>query len=106
MSVYVDNAFVGFRGKWAGGGHMQADTLDELHAFADSIGLKREWCQRSIGRPDKDHYDLTASKRDKAILAGAIPEAVEDGTLRRRTIRDHERLTAARTGKEQRDARN
>jgi hypothetical protein len=91
VSVYVDDAFVGFaaRDKWAGGGHMQADSLDELHAFAASIGLKREWFQTREGRPDKDHYDLTASKRDAAILAGAIPEAVEDGAVRRRTLREH-----------------
>jgi hypothetical protein len=30
------------------------------------------------------HDDLIASKRDAAILAGAIQEAVEDGLARRR----------------------
>lgn len=85
MPVYVDDAFVqGDWGKWTGGGHMQADTLDELHAFAARIGLRREWFQDRPDRPERSHYDLTASKRDQAIYAGAIPEAVEDGTARRR----------------------
>lgn len=95
MSVYVDDAFVqGDWGRWTGGGHMQADTLDELHAFAQAIGLKREWFQDRPGRPERAHYDLTASKRDQAILAGAIPEAVEDGTARRRAAA---RMAAAMT---------
>lgn len=95
MSVYVDDAFVqGDWGRWTGGGHMQADTLDELHAFAQAIGLKREWFQERPGRPERSHYDLTASKRDQAILAGAIPEAVEDGTARRRAAA---RVAAAMT---------
>lgn len=101
MSVYVDNAFTeGDWGKWTGGGHLQADTLDELHAFAASIGLRRSWFQSKPGRPDHDHYDLTASKRDEAILAGAIPEAVEDGTERRRAIRLANRATFPPSPKE------
>jgi hypothetical protein len=100
MAVYVDDAFVeGEWGKWTGGGHMQADTAEELHAFAASIGLKRGWFQARPGRPDRDHYDVTASKRDAAILAGAIPEAVEDGTARRRAIRG-----AIASGRETQDA--
>lgn len=86
--IYVDDAFVGADwGKWSGGGHMQADDLDELHAFAASIGLKRAWFQDRPDRPEASHYDLTRGRRDAAILAGAIPEAVEDGTARRRSAR-------------------
>lgn len=86
MSVYVDDAFVeGGWGKWAGGGHLQADTLEELHAFAAQIGLRPEWFQPGR-RPERAHYDLTRGKRDQAILAGAIPEAVADGTVRRRKV--------------------
>jgi len=49
--------------------HLIADTLDELHRFAVSIGLKREWFQNhSI-----PHYDLTESKRVLAINGGALP---------------------------------
>lgn len=88
MSVYVDDAFSGDWGKWTGGGHMQADTEEELHTFAASIGLKRHWFQSKPGRPDRAHYDLTRRRRDAAILAGAIPESIEDGTARRRAIRE------------------
>jgi hypothetical protein len=87
-AVYVDDAFVeGDWGKWTGGGHMQADTPEALHEFAARLGLRREWFQSRPGRPDRDHYDLTRSKRDEAILLGAIPEAVEDGTARRKAAR-------------------
>lgn len=87
MSVYVDDAFEGDWGKWTGGGHMQADTPEELHAFAARLGLKREWFQDRPGRPERSHYDLTASKRDLALRLGAIPEAIEAGTARRRAAR-------------------
>ncbi len=91
MSVYVDDAFCSDDpsgwGKWTGGGHLQADSLDELHAFAASIGLKRQWFQTRPGRPWNDHYDCTQRRRDAAILAGAISEAVEDGTARRKALR-------------------
>lgn len=91
MSVYVDDAFCSDDpdgwGKWTGGGHLQADTPEELHAFAGSLGLRRSWFQSKPNRPEHDHYDLTQSKRDEAILAGAIPESTEAGSERRRAIR-------------------
>lgn len=88
-AVYVDDAFVeGEWGKWTGGGHLQADTLDILHAFAARLGLRREWFQDRPGRPERSHYDVTRSMRDRAIYLGAVPESVEDGTLRRRAARD------------------
>jgi len=49
--------------------HLIADRLDELHAFAKSIGLKRAWFQNRFNCP---HYDLTAAKRRKAVSLGAI----------------------------------
>jgi Protein of unknown function (DUF4031) len=50
MSVYVDHAFaVGDWGRWSGRGHMQADTLAELHAFAIRIGMRQEWFQTKPG---------------------------------------------------------
>src|ERR1700712_1213335 len=73
VTVYVDDGFVdGDWGFWTGGGHMQADTLDELHAMADKLGLRRSWFQSKPDRPWHDHYDLTRSKRDEAVLLGAI----------------------------------
>ena|SRR5438270_13255744 len=75
MSVYVDDAFRDGDqwGRWQGGGHMQADTLEELHAMAERLGLMRSWLQTKPGRPWHDHYDLTAASRDLAIALGAIP---------------------------------
>ena len=88
MSVYVDHAFaVGEWGRWTGGGHLQADTLGELHAFAGRIGLRREWFQSKPGRPEKDHYDLTQAGRERAITLGALCEDRRAGTRRRQAVR-------------------
>ncbi|MFO0801448.1 MAG: DUF4031 domain-containing protein [Gemmataceae bacterium] len=48
--------------------HLAADTLEELHAFAARLGLKRAWFQ--AGR--RPHYDLTAKRREAAVKAGAV----------------------------------
>jgi hypothetical protein len=88
LSVYVDHAFAaGDWGRWSGGGHMQADTLGELHAFADRIGLRREWFQSKPGRPENDHYDLTQARRELAIELGATREDRRASTGRRRAVR-------------------
>lgn len=51
------------------GCHLLADTVEELHAFADRLGLKRSWFQNpQYGLP---HYDLTAKKRRIAVIFGA-----------------------------------
>ncbi len=47
---------------------MFSDTPDELHAFAKKIGLRREWFQNDERLP---HYDLTKSRRMRAVLLGA-----------------------------------
>ncbi|WP_236205825.1 DUF4031 domain-containing protein [Pseudomonas tohonis] len=66
MPVYVDNVRIKWRGKeWC---HLVADTLDELHEFASSLGLKRSWFQHSASYP---HYDITISTRKKALQLGA-----------------------------------
>jgi hypothetical protein len=50
--------------------HMTADTLDELLAMADRIGVARKWLQ---GHPDHlhTHFDIAKSKRALAVAAGA-----------------------------------
>ena len=67
MAVYVDEP------KHAYGRmvmcHMVADTLDELHAMADHIGVARRWFQRGSSHP---HYDICKSKRALAVQAGAV----------------------------------
>lgn len=93
MNVYVDHAFaVGDWAHWSGGGHLQADTAQELHEFASRLGLRPEWFQTTPGRPEKDHYDLTRDRRMLAIRYGAIDEDRRTGTRRRQAIRQ-ERLS-------------
>jgi hypothetical protein len=88
VSVYVDHAFAfGDWGRWRGGGHLQADTPEELHAFAARMGLRREWFQSKPGRPENDHYDLTNTARTLALELGAIAEDRRAGTRRRQAIR-------------------
>ncbi len=65
MPVYVDGARNEFRGMQMC--HMLADTVDELHAMADRIGLARKWFQAK----STPHYDLSQSKRKLAVEAGA-----------------------------------
>ncbi|MDQ7818735.1 MAG: DUF4031 domain-containing protein [Melioribacteraceae bacterium] len=48
--------------------HMIADTLEELHAMADKIGIKRKWFQEKASHP---HYDICLSKKELAIENGA-----------------------------------
>ncbi len=50
--------------------HMLADDEEELHAMAEAIGMKRAWFQRPP-KTSFPHYDLTASRRAKAIALGA-----------------------------------
>lgn len=53
------------------GVHLVADTLDELHYFAQSIGLKRNYYEGV--RKGHPHYDLTNTTiSEKAINNGAI----------------------------------
>lgn len=50
--------------------HLMADTLEELHEFAqNALKLKRNWFQSHARHP---HYDLTRSKRTLAIKCGAF----------------------------------
>lgn len=45
--------------------HMVADTLEELHAFALKIGVKRHFFHRT--KNSVCHYDITAEQRALAI---------------------------------------
>lgn len=62
--------------------HMTADTLVELHAMADLIGLQRRWFQyQGVSTP---HYDLNPIKRQLALKHGAIEHSIQDRIAMRR----------------------
>lgn len=71
MTVYVDDLKVWGNAKHrcfaAGSAHLTADTLDELHAFAAHLGLKREWFQDHF----VPHYDLSPKRHAAALRLGA-----------------------------------
>lgn len=75
MAVYVDElrtCIPNQNWQWTKSCHMVADSIDELHAFATALGLKRSWFQcPASGKTRIAHYDLTQGKRSEAIALGA-----------------------------------
>lgn len=88
MPVYVDELTV-YPNAWGpfkrGSCHLTADTLDELHAFAQSLGLKRAWFQPHRLAP---HYDLVPSKRVQALELGAVFVPALEQARRRHAARN------------------
>lgn len=76
--IYVD-ALIDWGVKFGRAGpewcHMTADTLEELHAFAERLGLKKAWFQDHKRHP---HYDLTRNKRAMAVRFGAKEETTDE----------------------------
>lgn len=69
MTVYVDDSIFPYRKTYYC--HMMTDSdLGELHAMADTIGLRRAWFQHR--NPRHPHYDLSPRMRARAIAAGAV----------------------------------
>lgn len=69
MTVYVDNVRHPF-GRMVMC-HCWADSLDELFAMMDKIGVQRKWLQQ----PPKAswvHFDISLTKKALAISNGAI----------------------------------
>lgn len=67
MAIYVDRANIQFREKlWC---HMMADTLEELHLFAQQLNIDVRLFHRTASYP---HYDITLEMRVIAIAYGAI----------------------------------
>jgi Protein of unknown function (DUF4031) len=57
---------------------LTADTDDELHAFAASLGLTRVMFRPGTPagphrEPVAGHYDVTPGERDRAVALGARP---------------------------------
>lgn len=52
--------------------HMVSDvSAEELHAFAERLGLKRAWSQERP-KASAHHYDIIPSKRALALKLGAV----------------------------------
>lgn len=83
MVIYVDPLFTAtprlahvkkHGSQWC---HLMSDSsVEELHDFAQSIGLKREWFQRT----SIPHYDLTPAKRVQALKNGAVELSRQDAS--------------------------
>jgi len=66
IKTYEPSKFLRWGKKWS---HMWPDgNVEELHQFAEKIGLKREYFQ---DKPRFPHYDLIPSKRRQALRNGA-----------------------------------
>lgn len=74
--------------------HMVTDAgPDELHAFAERLGLRRSWFRNHRRLP---HYDLRPSKRDRALALGAQEVSASELFARgRRAIEGAERYRSA-----------
>lgn len=69
--VYVGPIQVSLKSKkWPYSHHcyLIADSIKELHRFAQRIGLLRSWFQGKT----LPHYDLTPGKRASALCMGAV----------------------------------
>ncbi|MCO5999973.1 DUF4031 domain-containing protein [Actinoallomurus rhizosphaericola] len=93
MTVLIDRPLWPARGRlWS---HMVSDaSYEELHAFADRLGVPR----RAF---DRDHYDVPAEVYDAAVALGADPVGSQElvarltaAGLRRRKRSRPQRSTA------------
>jgi len=87
MAVYVDPLFATApKPTWPykEASHMTADTVQELHALAKRLHLKRLWFQNHHTNRAYWHYDLTRGKYYQAIRLGAIPLSREASAERLR----------------------
>ena len=74
MTVYLDDwrqrARLGpVDDRWS---HLIADSDEELHRFANGMGMQRRWFQSKSGRPHHAHYDLPERARSDALANGAV----------------------------------
>jgi Protein of unknown function (DUF4031) len=84
MTCYVDSvrAYPGAGLRYTEFCHLLADTRDELHAFADQLGIPRRFFQDHAWRW---HHDLPAPLRARAVELGAREVTMHEvGALLRR----------------------
>lgn len=90
MSVYVDKQRAKFGRMLMC--HMVADSVDELHAMASLIGMRREWFQcPTRSNASHPHYDLSLSRRALAVKHGAIEVDRHELVAVIRKAREHDR---------------
>jgi len=87
VTVCVDNAQIPatvgrHKSRWS---HLTADDVEELHRFAQRLGLRRshfQTCKATAMCPPATcphwHYDVTAAKREQALSMGAQPIGIRD----------------------------
>lgn len=68
MTAYIDYPKFTKPGGKKKYSHLVADSLEELHAFALKIGIKRHFFHKTAKHP---HYDLTEQQYHLAVTAGA-----------------------------------
>lgn len=84
MAVYIDDYRATYgRMKMS---HMIADTLPELHAMAEQLGLRR-WFQ---GHSSFPHYDVCLTKRAEAMSLGAVLLAKREFVQKMHEIRQRQ----------------
>ena len=69
MAVYVDDVGHRFRGMVMC--HLWADDVEELHAFAAKLGMRRSWFQ-CPPKASWEHYDISLDLKQMALALGAI----------------------------------
>ena len=62
--------------RWKKSCHMYTDgDVEDLHKFAEGIGMKRDWFQPDDRLP---HYDLNANRRGMALWHGAKSHTLKE----------------------------
>lgn len=93
MTVYVDNMKASL-GRMIMC-HMIADSDDELHRMADTIGIDRKHWQ-SPEKTSGSHYDICKQKRAMAVKAGAVEISLRVLAVMNKHRRQHGRLGSPR----------
>ena len=83
MAVYVDNLRIPWRGKeWC---HLLADSLDELHSFAEKLGLNERVLHRNLKKENCTYESLVESARlssvERLLRENQLPMSQISGLL-------------------------
>ncbi len=81
MAVYVDDAAIVWRSKKRF--HLCADSVSELHEFAQRAAINKCWFHRKSRYP---HYDVTEPQREVALSLGATALTSRDLVMHMRQL--------------------